>query len=152
MVRPPVNNGGQCAGSASIPHGSTSARGAVHVAPSKPWLLDRVRDAIRTRHYSRRTEEAYVSWIRRYILFHGRRHPDEMGAAEITRFLTSLAVQGKVVASTQNQVLSALLFLYREVLGQEGPWLDGLVHAKASPWGSHATCLDKPRRYDVWSY
>ena len=89
-----------------------------------------MRDAIRTRHYSRRTEEAYLAWIRRYILFHGKRHPAEMGAAEMTQFLTSLAVRRKVAASTQNQALSALLFLYREVLGQEVPWLDGIVHAK----------------------
>jgi integron integrase len=89
-----------------------------------------VRDALRARHYSRRTEEAYISWTRRYILFHGKRHPDEMGATEITQFLTSLAVQGKVAASTQNQATCALLFLYRQVLGQEVPWLDGLVHAK----------------------
>jgi integron integrase len=98
--------------------------------PPKPRLLDRVREAIRTRHYSRRTETAYVAWIRRYIFFHGRRHPADMGAAEITRFLTSLAVDGKVAASTQNQALSALLFLYREVLQQEVPWLDDLVYAK----------------------
>ena len=78
-----------------------------------------MRDAIRTRHYSRRTEEAYIAWIRRYILFHRKRHPAEMGATEITEFLTSLAVRRKVAASTQNQALSALLFLYREVLGQE---------------------------------
>jgi len=98
--------------------------------PQRPRLFDRVRDAIRTRHYSRRTEEAYLAWIRRYILFHGKRHPAEMGAAEMTQFLTSLAVRRKVAASTQNQALSALLFLYREVLGQEVPWLDGIVHAK----------------------
>jgi integron integrase len=99
-------------------------------AVSKPRLLDRVRGAIRAHHYSRRTEEAYVAWIRRYILFHGKRHPSEMGAPEITRFLTSLAVDGKVAASTQNQALSALLFLYRVVLELEVPWLDGLVHAR----------------------
>ncbi len=97
---------------------------------SKSRLLDRVREALRTRHYSRRTEETYVAWIRRYILFHGKRHPAEMGAAEITRFLTSLAVDGKVAASTQNQALSALLFLYREVLELDVPWLDGVVRAK----------------------
>ncbi|MDR7523755.1 MAG: integron integrase [Armatimonadota bacterium] len=89
-----------------------------------------MRDAVRARHYSRRTEEAYIAWVRRYILFHGKRHPAEMGAAELTQFLTSLAVQGNVAASTQNQALSALLFLYREVLGQEVPWLHDLVHAK----------------------
>jgi integron integrase len=96
----------------------------------KPRLLDRVREAIRTRHYSRRTEKAYVHWIKRYIFFHGKRHPAEMGAAEVTRFLTFLAVEGKVASSTQNQALSALLFLYREVLGMELPWLDDLVRAK----------------------
>jgi integron integrase len=96
----------------------------------KPRLLDRVRHAIRARHYSRRTEKAYVAWIRRYIFFHGKRHPAEMGAPELTRFLTSLAVESKVAASTQNQALSALLFLYREVLEQRVPWLDDLVYAK----------------------
>jgi len=97
----------------------------------RPRLLDRVRGAVRTRHYSRRTEKAYVHWIKRYIFFfRGKRHPAEMGAAEVTRFLTSLAVDGKVAASTQNQALSALLFLYREVLGQDLPWLDSVVRAK----------------------
>ena len=98
--------------------------------PPKPRLLDRVRHAIETRHYSRRTEKAYIHWIKRYIFFHGKRHPAEMGAAEVAAFLTSLAVQGKVAASTQNQALSALLFLYREVLGIELPWLDDVVRAK----------------------
>jgi len=98
--------------------------------PPKPRLLDRIRDAVRARHYSRRTEEAYVAWIRRYVLFHGKRHPAEMGAGEITQFLTDLAVRGKVAASTQNQALSALLFLYREVLGQEIPRLEDVVRAK----------------------
>ncbi len=96
----------------------------------KPRLLDRVREAIRARQYSRRTEKAYVQWIRRYIFFHGKRHPAEMGAPEVTAFLTSLAVHDKVAASTQNQALSALLFLYREVLGVELPWLDDVVRAK----------------------
>jgi len=85
---------------------------------------------IRARHYSRRTEGAYVAWIRRYILFHDKRHPTDMGAPEITRFLSSLAVEGNVAASTQNQALSALLFLYRDVLEVELPWLDGIVRAK----------------------
>jgi site-specific recombinase XerD len=79
-------------------------------------LLDRVRQAIRTRHYSRRTEEAYVHWIRRYIVHHRKRHPCEMGASEISAFLTWLAVERRVSASTQNQALAALLFLYRDVL------------------------------------
>ena len=79
-------------------------------------LLDRVRDAIRTRHYSRRTEEAYVYWIRKYIVFHDKKHPSLMGATEISAFLTSLAVRQRVSASSQNQALSAMLFLYRHVL------------------------------------
>ena len=95
-----------------------------------PKLLDRVRQALQTRHYSRRTEKAYVGWIRRYILFHGKRHPTEMGAPEVTQFLTSLAVDRRVAASTQNQALGALLFLYREVLDQNLPWLDDLVRAR----------------------
>src|SRR3989442_4954189 len=106
---------------------------AVHETPTaypKPRLLDRVRDAIGARHYSRRTEKAYVNWIKRYIFFHGKRHPAEMGAPEVTRFLTSLAVDGRVAASTQNQALSALLFLYREVLAVDLPRLDGVVRAK----------------------
>jgi len=89
------------------------------VPAEAPRLLDRVRQAIRTRHYSRRTEEAYVHWIRKYIVFHGKRHPSGLGAAEISAFLTWLAVRQAVSASTQNQALSALLFLYRHVLGQE---------------------------------
>jgi integrase len=78
---------------------------------------------------SRSTEEPYVGWIRRYVLFHGKRHPSEMGALEVTRFLTALAVRGKVAASTRNQALSALLFLYRRVLEVDLPWLDGVVRA-----------------------
>ncbi len=97
---------------------------------SKPKLLDRVRHAVRARHYSRRTEKAYVHWIKRYIFFHGKRHPAEMGAAEVTAFLTALAVRERVAASTQNQALNALLFLYREILGVELPWLDDVVRAK----------------------
>jgi site-specific recombinase XerD len=79
---------------------------------------------------SRRTEEAYVAWIRRFIFFHDKRHPAEMGAAEVTKFLTSLAVDGQVAASTQNQALSALLFLYKDVLEVDLPWLDGIVRAR----------------------
>ncbi len=98
----------------------------------QPRLLDRVRLALRAHHGSRRTEKAYVAWIRRYIIFHGKRHPAEMGAAEITQFLSSLAVDGNVAASTQNQAFSALLFLYRNVLEQDLPWLDGIVRAKGA--------------------
>jgi hypothetical protein len=79
-------------------------------------LLDKVRDAIRLKHYSIRTEQAYVGWIKRFIFFHKKRHPLEMGATEIERFLTHLAVDKNVAASTQNQALGALLFLYREML------------------------------------
>jgi site-specific recombinase XerD len=82
------------------------------------------------RHYSIRTEEAYVSWIKRYILFHGKRHPLEMGEDEITQFLSALAVHGQVSASTQNQALCALIFLYRHVLGRNFGWLAEVVRAK----------------------
>jgi integron integrase len=115
------------------PEGAFTAPAVCEVGPAgvpKPRLLDRVRETIRARHYSRRTEKAYVAWIRRFILFHGKRHPLEMGGPEVTRFLTSLAVEGHVAGSTQNQALSALLFLYREVLAQELPWLDEIVRAK----------------------
>lgn len=97
---------------------------------SGPRLLDRVRDRIRYKHYSIRTERAYLEWIRRFIRYHDRRHPSEMGAAEVEAFLTHLAVAGRVAASTQNQAKSALLFLYREVLETELPWLDGIEGAK----------------------
>jgi site-specific recombinase XerD len=95
-----------------------------------PKLLDRVRDKIRLKHYSLRTEQTYVDWIRRFILHHGKRQPGDMGAAEVEAFLTHLAVAGKVAASTQNQAKSALLFLYREVLETELPWLDDVTQAK----------------------
>jgi len=98
-------------------------------ASRPPRLLDRVRAAIRLRHYSLRTEQAYVGWIRRYIHFHGVRHPDEMGSVEVVEFLSDLAVRHQVAASTQNQALSALLFLYREVLGRELEGLDSAVRA-----------------------
>jgi integron integrase len=97
---------------------------------SKPRLLDRVRLAIRAHHYSPRTEEAYVAWVKRYIFFHGKRHPAEMGAEEVPRFLSSLALHDHVSASTQNQALSAILFLYQEVLQQDLLWLDDIVRAK----------------------
>ena len=100
----------------------------------KPVLLDRVREAIRARHYSRRPEKAYVHWIKRYIFFfHGTRHPAEMGAPEVTAFLTALAVHDKGAACPRNQALSAVLVLYREVLGVELPWLDAVVRAKRPP-------------------
>ncbi len=95
-----------------------------------PKLLDRVRERIRVKHYSLRTEDAYLHWTRRFILFHGKRHPREMGGPEVEAFLSHLATAGQVSPSTQNQALSALLFLYREVLEVELPWLDGVVRAK----------------------
>lgn len=93
-------------------------------------LLDTVRDVLRLHHYSYRTEETYVQWIRRFILFNNKRHPREMGAQEIQRFLTTLATDGKVAASTQNQALSSILFLYRKVLEIDLPWMDDIVRAK----------------------
>ena len=95
-----------------------------------PKLLDLLRDGLRLKHYSIRTETQYVQWVRRFILFHGKRHPQEMGAKEVEAFLTHLAVEGRVAAATQNQALSALLFLYRELLHINLPWLDEVVRAK----------------------
>src|SRR5439155_7124392 len=102
---------------------SASAR---YPSPEPPRLLDRVRRAARVRHYSPRTEHCYVEWIIRYIRFHGLRHPNTMGGAEIEMFLTDLAVRGQVSASTQNQAFNALLFLYQQVLGIELPRLDAV--------------------------
>ena len=96
----------------------------------KPKLLDQVRETIRRKHYSIRTEEAYVDWITRYIFFHKKRHPAEMSEREIEQFLNHLAVQKQVAASTQNQALSALIFLYREVLRKEIGWMENLERAK----------------------
>jgi integron integrase len=99
---------------------------------AKPRLLDQVRQVIRAKHYSIRTETCYVDWIRRFILFNGKRHPASMGHAEVEAFLSHLATHGKVSASTQNQAKSALLFLYKSVLGTELPWLGNVTNAKAS--------------------
>jgi integron integrase len=93
-------------------------------------LLDRVREAVRVRHLSYRTEQAYIAWIRRFILFHDKRHPSSMGGAEVEAFLTHLAADRDVAAATQAQALAALLFLYRRVLGVDLPWLDGVVRAR----------------------
>jgi integron integrase len=98
--------------------------------PPGPRLLDEVRNRIRTKHYSRRTEESYTYWIKRFILFHHKRHPREMGAPEVEAFLSSLAVDRQVAASTQRQALAAILFLYKEVLVVDLPWLDGITRAK----------------------
>ncbi|MCC6197257.1 MAG: integron integrase [Burkholderiales bacterium] len=97
---------------------------------SRPRLLDQVRDHIRRKHYSIRTEQAYVDWIRRFILFHGKEHPAGLGAPHVEAFLTHLAVDRDVAAATRNQAQSALLFLYRDVLAVELPWLDHVVRAK----------------------
>lgn len=96
-----------------------------------PRLLDQVRGKIRFKHYSLRTEQAYLDWIKRFIRHFGKRHPRELGAADVEAFLTHLAVAGRVAAATQNQAKSAILFLYREVLEAELPWLDGVESAKA---------------------
>ena len=99
--------------------------------PQEPRLLDRVREALRVRHYSLRTEVAYVDWVRRFVLFHGKRHPREMGVPEIESFLSHLALDRKVSGSTQNQAKAALLFLYKHVLELELPWLE-VVQAKGA--------------------
>jgi integron integrase len=98
-----------------------------------PKLLDRVRATIRLNRYSPRTEQAYIDWIKRFIRFHGIRHPQEMGADEVKAFLNHLATQMNVAASTQNQAFSALLFLYQEVLKERLPWIDDIVRAKRPP-------------------
>ena len=100
-------------------------------APARPpRLLDQVRDAIRRRHYSDRTAQSYVHWVKRFILFSDKRHPKDMGAQEVSAFLSHLARDRDVAAATQNQALAALLFLYKEVLGQALPWLDRVERAK----------------------
>ena len=100
------------------------------MTPRPPRLLEQVRNCIRMRHYSIRTERVYVHWVKRFIRFHGRRHPLGMGAPEITAFLSDLATSRNVSASTQNQALSALLFLYKDVLAVDLPWLDEVRRAK----------------------
>jgi len=108
-----------------------------------PRLPDRVRHTLRIKHYSLRTEQAYVQWIRRFIRFHAKCHPRDMGAAEITAFFNDLTVHRKVSASTQNQALSALLFLHKEVLRTDLAWLDDIERAK---WPQRvAVALTKPQ-------
>ena len=114
----------------STPPRSADDAGADYDIPTPPRLLDQMRGRLRVKHYSIRTEEAYVDWARRYILFHHKVHPSKLGVAEVEAFLTHLAVDRKVSASTQAQAKSALLFLYREVLHIELPWLDQVVSAK----------------------
>jgi integron integrase len=98
-----------------------------------PRFLEQLRECLRVRHYSLRTEDAYVDWTRRFILFHGKRHPRDMGAPEVQAFLTHLAVDRHVAASTQNQAKGALLFLYGQLLEVDLPWLAGMVQAKRQP-------------------
>jgi integron integrase len=106
--------------------------------PGKPKrLLEQTRDLLRLKHYSLRTEQSYCAWIKRFIHFHGLRHPSQMGASEVAEFLTHLARVGNVAAATQNQALSAVLFLYQQVLKQEVGWIEEVVRAK------------KPRRIPV---
>lgn len=105
-------------------------KGGSQPGSGRPRLLDSPRESMRVRHYSRRTEETYLQWMKRFIVFTGKRHPRELGAAEVTAFLNDLALQCHVAASTQNQALAALLFLYKELLGEPLPWLDDLVHAE----------------------
>ena len=95
-----------------------------------PRLMDQIREVLRVHHYSLRTEQSYLHWIKRFILFHGKRHPREMGKNEISAFLTHLAVEKDVSASTQNQALSAILFLYKKVLNIEPEWVEGVVRAR----------------------
>ena len=101
-----------------------------YAANTRPRLLDKVRAVARMRHLSTRTEKAYVSWIRRFILFHQKRHPREMGEPEIRAFISDLAVNGRIAASTQTVALSALLFLYRDVLKQHLPYVSDIERAR----------------------
>jgi hypothetical protein len=115
-------------------------------------LLDRVRDVIRRKHYSIRTEQAYIDWIKRFIIYHNKRHPAEMAEEEVAQFLTHLARELNVAASTQNQALSALLFLYKEVLKQEIGWLEKVEREKAgkAARGSHPLGGERNFRPPAW--
>lgn len=117
---------------AEVDRGSASGPRHASAEPPSPGgrLLDQVRERIRLRHYSIRTERAYVAWARRFILANGKRHPRELGGVEVERFLTDLAARDDVASGTQNQALAALLFLYREVLGIKLPWMEDVVRAK----------------------
>src|SRR3989442_12299064 len=95
-----------------------------------PRLMEQMRTVIRARHYSLCTEETYLSWVKRFILFHGKQHPRDMGVQEVQQFLAYLAVEGHVAASTQSQALSAILFLYQQVLKYDLGWLHDVVRAK----------------------
>lgn len=111
-------------------HPDSAAMTPATDGPSRPRLLDEVRRRLRLKHYSASTERTYLQWMRRFIHANGRRHPRDMGGTEVERFLSALATEGQVAASTQNQALAALLFLYREVLQVELPWMENVVRAK----------------------
>ena len=113
---------------------------------SKPRLLTQLREAIRTRHYALSTKKVYVHWVRTFIRFHGIRHPIEMGAREVEAFLTYLAVERKVSASTHNQALSALLFLYRDVLRVDLPWLNEIGRPQTARRLPEVLTVDEVRR------
>jgi integron integrase len=124
-------NGVKLAGKSGAEESDTRQRSVQPGQPDKPlMLLDQVRARCRLKHYSLRTERVYVDWIKRFIRANGRRHPREMGAVEVEAFLSRLATESDVAASTQNQALSALLFLYRQVLGIDLPWMASVVRAK----------------------
>jgi|SRR6478672_4509053 integron integrase len=125
-THPPTNR--TCA----VIDGGSNAKTRAETAPAarKPKLLDQVRESIRARHYSPRTEETYVHWIKRFVIFHDKRHPTEMAEMEIARFLSSLATESRVSPSTQNQALNAILFLYRVVLRKNIGYVDGVIRAK----------------------
>jgi integron integrase len=114
------------------PDASDSGSGPQAAGPARPRFLEQVRREIRLRHYSIRTETAYVDWIRRFILFNNKRHPSDMGASEVQAFLTHLAVDRKVAPSTQAQAKSSILFMYKVVLNSQLPWLDDVVAAKSA--------------------
>ncbi len=111
-----------------------------------PRLMDVVRSRLRARHYSLRTEQAYLGWIRQFIVANGRRHPRELGGAEVEEFLSRIAVERRVAASTQNQALAALLFLYREVLRVDLPWMASIVRAKRPRRLPTVLSVDETRR------
>ena len=115
-------------------------------APKAPRLLEQVRDVLRRRGYSYRTEQVYVEWIRRFIFFSGKRHPRLLGAPEVTAFLNHLVGERNVAAATQNQALSAILFLYKEVLVQPLPWLDELERSKRPARLRTVLTVDELRR------
>ena len=110
----------------------------VPASSDSPKLLDRARGRLRLKHYSMRTESAHTGWVRRFIRFHGMRHPAELGKGKVEAFLSALAAEPEVSAATQNQALSALLFLYKEVLDIELPWLDNMAVGKFGLRGSIA--------------